>query len=442
MVHRLLNYVPDTEMLPVAGAASIAQPAQEALSEPDELEAAAGLLEVDSDASLARFVDDLIRKATRTVGRPIAAPVVADLRNRLIDAAHRTIGRVPRRRAPGRLRDGLAPELANAASRIFGLELEGLSTEDRDFEIARSFVRFAGEAVGNAASSSPARSPQAAYAAFVKAARQFAPGFLDRPPAIGHVPTAAGLSPPTGTRVRSERMFVVDRSPPPCRCSGRCQCAFAKELTMHDTDRTQMEAETEFQPEYFEYGEAEWGEAGGILTEADEMQLASELLEVRDEAELDQFLGSLISKVGSVAGKVIRSPIGQAIGGVLKSAANKALPVAGAALGGWVGGPLGAKIGSGLASAAGKAIGLEAEVLSQEDREFQGAKQFVRLAADTVKRASTAPPSSDPRAVAQNAVVAAAKQLAPGLLTSTSTAGRGQSGRWIRRGTKIVLYGV
>ena len=169
---------------------------------------------------------------------------------------------------------------------------------------------------------------------------------------------------------------------------------------MHDIDRTQMEFESqppdyeseEFESEesgeYGEYGETEWsGETYGetFLSEAEEVQLASELLAVTNEAELEQFLGSFIKKVGRVAGKLIRSPIGRAVGGVLKGVAKKALPLAGGAIGGYFGGPLGAKIGSGVASAAGGALGLEAR-MEQEDQEFEGAKQFVRLAADTVKR--------------------------------------------------------
>jgi hypothetical protein len=220
---------------------------------------------------------------------------------------------------------------------------------------------------------------------------------------------------------------------------------------MHDIDRTQLEFGQEmsgFQSEQFEYGEAEWsGES--VLSEADEIQLAGELLEVTNEAELDRFLGDFIKKVGSVAGQVIRSPVGQAVGGVLKGVAKKALPMAGGAIGGYFGGPLGAKIGSGLASAAGSALGLETEQLEQEDREFEGAKQFVKVAADTVKAAASAPPGSDPRAVAQAAAVAAARKFAPALLGQGGMAGaggaagaRGASGRWLRRGSKIVLYGV
>jgi hypothetical protein len=216
---------------------------------------------------------------------------------------------------------------------------------------------------------------------------------------------------------------------------------------MHDIDRTQMEYGFEsaaFEGEQFEYGQGEYE----VLSEADEMELASELLGVANEADLEQFLGGLISKVGSLAGKVIRSPVGQAVGGVLKSAAKKALPIAGGAIGGYFGGPLGAKIGSGLASAAGSALGLEAEGMAQEDREFEGAKQFVRFAADTVSKAAAAPPNADPKAIAQSAAVSAAKQFAPALLgkpgdaRSSNAPGRANGGRWLRRGSKIVLYGV
>jgi uncharacterized protein (DUF697 family) len=219
---------------------------------------------------------------------------------------------------------------------------------------------------------------------------------------------------------------------------------------MHDIDRTQSEfsQETGFEAEQFVYGESSWAGEGGVLSEADEMQLASELLGVSTEAELDQFLGDLIKKASSAIGTVIRSPIGQAVGGVLKSAAKKALPLAGGALGGYIGGPLGAKIGSGLASAAGSALGLEAESMAQEDREFEGAKQFVRFAANTVKNAASSPMSGNPAAAAQAAATAAAKQLLPGLVGQPAGAGaaggtgRGQTGRWLRRGGKIVLYGV
>src|SRR4029077_1840989 len=138
-------------------------------------------------------------------------------------------------------------------------------------------------------------------------------------------------------------------------------------------------------------------------------ELAGELLEVTNEAELDRFLGDLISKAGKAVGSFIRSPIGKAVGGWLKGAAKQALPLAGGALGGLVGGPLGAKIGSGLASYAGGAPGLGAE-MSQEEREFEGAKNFGKLAADAVKSAAAAPPGANPVEVAKAAVRAAVEK--------------------------------
>jgi hypothetical protein len=221
---------------------------------------------------------------------------------------------------------------------------------------------------------------------------------------------------------------------------------------MHDIDRTQLEFGQEASP-YF-HGEFEFQEfgAGGSLSEHDEIQLAHELLSVSNEQELEQFLGDFLKKAVSTVGNVVRSPIGQAIGGVLKGVAKKALPMAGAALGGYIGGPLGAKIGSGLANAAGKAVGLEGEVEGGE-LEFEGARQFVRLAADTAQNAVAAAQSGvDPRKAAQSAAVMAASRLAPALLTgatamtpaSTAVAGMhpGQSGRWSRHGQRIVLHGV
>jgi len=214
---------------------------------------------------------------------------------------------------------------------------------------------------------------------------------------------------------------------------------------MRAFDHTSMEYSPEmeaFEAEQFEWeGEAGWGGETEVFGEAELMELAQELLEVTNEAELDKFLGDLIKKAGQAIRGVVRSPIGQAVGGYLKGAAKRALPLAGAALGGYVGGPLGAQIGSGLASAAGGALGLEAETFSAEDREFQGAKNFVRMAGDAVKSAVATPPSANPTAVAQAAVTASAQKHAAGLLSGAPGPGGGASraGRWVRRGRNIII---
>jgi hypothetical protein len=127
--------------------------------------------------------------------------------------------------------------------------------------------------------------------------------------------------------------------------------------------------------------------------------------------------------------------------------------MAGQALGGMFGGPAGSAIGGQLASAAGGMFGLELEAGEQE---FEAATNFVRLAADAVKNAAAAPPNANPHAVAQAAVSQAAQVHAPGLVgpgpepprpgafgqEPARPYGGGHSGRWIRRGGKIVLLGV
>jgi hypothetical protein len=186
---------------------------------------------------------------------------------------------------------------------------------------------------------------------------------------------------------------------------------------------------------------------GGVFSEDEETELASELLELVDEQELDHFLGDLIKKAGSAIGSFVKSPAIKAIGGVLKGVAKTALPIAGSALGGIVGGPVGAMLGGNLASMAGSALGLELEGLSPEDREFEAARQFVRFASATVKNALEAPPGADPQAAAYDAAVQAAQVHAPGLMNigveSANRPGRRRGmGRWIRHGGKIILLGV
>ncbi len=221
---------------------------------------------------------------------------------------------------------------------------------------------------------------------------------------------------------------------------------------MHDIDRTQLESEFDaLEADQFEFVE-ETGFSGDTETtspfdEIEEMELASQFLEITDEAELDQFLGNLIKKAGRAAGRFVKSPVGRQLGGILKGAAKQALPILGKAVGTYFGGPAGAAIGGQLASAAGRAFGLELEGLSPEDQEFEVARQYVRFAGAAAKKAALTPPTVPPQTAARTAVVAAAQQHAPGLIRGAGTAtpmaaDLGRSGRWIRRGRKIILLGA
>ncbi|HEX2094549.1 MAG TPA: hypothetical protein VHG28_19245 [Longimicrobiaceae bacterium] len=264
---------------------------------------------------------------------------------------------------------------------------------------------------------------------------------------------------------------------------------------MHELDRVLGEYESSDEFEFL--NESEWTpetDTEAVFDEVEEMELAAELLEVTDEQELEQFLGKLVKAAGKAVGGFIKSPVGQALGGVLKNVAKTALPMAGAALGNLVAPGVGGAIGGKLASAAGQMFGLELEGMSPQDQEFEVARRIVRLAGSATQNAAQAPAGVPPVTVAKDAVLAAAQQHAPGLLGGAVAAGQGrctcgrrsrsragssvgggggvgggslgggsfggavssaangvgggtrggtgQSGRWIRKGSTIVLFGV
>ncbi len=216
---------------------------------------------------------------------------------------------------------------------------------------------------------------------------------------------------------------------------------------MHDLDRTLLEvADTENEEPGGLAMELDGDAAETGLDEAEEMALASEVLELNDDTEMEYFLGKLFSKVAKKVGGTLRSPLGQSLVGILKNAAKKALPMAGSALGTMVGGPLGTAIGGQLADQAGSVLGLELEGLSPQDQEFESARQFVRLAGSAARNALQNAFAGSPTETAAQAVASAARSYAPGLLRRAGLGGgtgaAAASGRWERHGNKIVLYGV
>jgi uncharacterized protein (DUF697 family) len=220
-----------------------------------------------------------------------------------------------------------------------------------------------------------------------------------------------------------------------------------------------------------EYGETEYGhetgefhetEAESPLNEMQEVELATELLEITNEQELEQFLGGLIKGVGGF----MKSGAGRALGGILKKVAKTALPVVGGALGSFVAPGVGTAIGSKLGSMASNLFEVELEGADREQAEFEIARRYVRFATAAARNASLAPTSLPPQVIANRAVAAAARRYAPGLVRGRGRRGPGsgggygaygdtdygngggyeqqgaRSGRWVRRGRKVVLYGL
>jgi len=152
--------------------------------EMQEMELAAELLAVNSEQEMEQFLGGLIKSVGRaatsfaksSAGRALggilrsaarsALPIVGSaLGNLVVPGAGGAIG----------------GKLASMAGNALGLELEGLSNEDREFEVARRLVRIGRHAANHLATVPvPPQVPpaRAARVAFLRAARQVAPGLL------------------------------------------------------------------------------------------------------------------------------------------------------------------------------------------------------------------------------------------------------------------------
>jgi uncharacterized protein (DUF697 family) len=160
------------------------------------------------------------------------------------------------------------------------------------------------------------------------------------------------------------------------------------------------------------------GELEGLLPELEERELAGELLEVQSEEELEQFLGNLVRKATRGVGNFVKSSTGQALGGMLKGLAKRALPVVGGALGSMVAPGVGTAIGSKLGSMAGGLFELEGEV-GEGELEFEVARRVVRIGTTAAHRAALARPVAPAPVLARRAILAATRAHAPAALPSS-----------------------
>jgi len=155
------------------------------------------------------------------------------------------------------------------------------------------------------------------------------------------------------------------------------------------------------------------------LSEMQEMEAANALLETQSEEELEEFLGSLVKNVASGVGGFLRSGTGKALTGMLKNVAKKALPTVGGALGSFVAPGVGTALGSKLGSMASNLFETEFENMGEQEAEFEAARRYVRFAGTAAAHAAKAPRNAPPQAVARAAVVTAARKHAPGLVRGT-----------------------
>ncbi|MDQ1918880.1 hypothetical protein [Massilia pseudoviolaceinigra] len=175
MNRRLLEYSPVFDIFTNAAPRAQAQEfeAGPLSDESADLALAAELLEADQPADLQRVLRRAIAGAGVLGARVARSPMGPLLVAELLRAVQPIL--TPQRRLP----HGASAKTVsiNLGARMFGLELEGLSPEDKEFVLARQLVRLADEAARHAGNARSA-SPQSARAAVQAAARQIAPGLL------------------------------------------------------------------------------------------------------------------------------------------------------------------------------------------------------------------------------------------------------------------------
>lgn len=151
-------------------------------NEEEEIEMAAELLAVSGEQELDQFLGKLVRRVGSAAGQIIRSPHGKALTGLLRQAAKKALplaGRAVGTYFGGPAGGNIGSQVGNVAGQVFGLEVEGMSAEDQELQVARRFVRLAGDAANQVAQAPPSAPPQqAARAALAAAARQHAPGLL------------------------------------------------------------------------------------------------------------------------------------------------------------------------------------------------------------------------------------------------------------------------
>ena len=416
----LTDYSPQLEMggsaLRMTGSERSTSPV---FGEDEEVELAAEFLEVASERDLDHFIGELTDRASSAMDADLDGPVERDLGGIFKDIAKVVLplaGGALGFFAGGPPGAALGSGLASTVGHALGLELEGLSPEDSEFEVAKQFVRFAGAAVKNAHDAGPTGDPaKQAHEAAMEAARLHAPGLMD---------LHGGPSVERSAEQHADQSFS--------------QCAKG-ESTMESFDHSQPGSSRGYATTTNGHG----------LSEEQQMDLASHLMELETEEEFENFLSDIISKGVKAVGGFIDSPTGQAVGGALKDAAKTLLPVIGHAVGQRYGGEAGGQILGAAGQFAADQLEAEAEA---EEQEWEAANVFVKVVLDTVNNAADAPRHADPHEVAHHAVAHAMRKHAPGAARAwlrghhegavRNGTRHHRTGHWVREGHNIVVHGI
>jgi hypothetical protein len=151
------------------------------LANSEEMELAAELLGVQNEEELERFLGSLLSRTLEGASAFARSPAGQQALDLLKSTARRALPLIAQSlgdQMGGARGAQSGSRVAADAGRLFGLELEGLSHEDGEFEVARGFARLAHRSLRPL---NPRRStPLEARRSFRHAARIHAPGLFAR----------------------------------------------------------------------------------------------------------------------------------------------------------------------------------------------------------------------------------------------------------------------
>src|SRR5205809_1316626 len=121
----------------------------------EEMEYAAELLSIQSEEELDQFLGNLIKRAGRGLSKIARGPLgglLKGLAKKALPFVGGALGSfIP---IPG-VGTMIGKSIGTAAANLFEVNLEGMSQEEQEFDVAQRFVRMAGAALANAANAGP-----------------------------------------------------------------------------------------------------------------------------------------------------------------------------------------------------------------------------------------------------------------------------------------------
>ncbi|MFN0180339.1 MAG: hypothetical protein ACKVZ0_16185 [Gemmatimonadales bacterium] len=237
------------------------------------------------------------------------------------------------------------------------------------------------------------------------------------------------------------------------------------DLEAGDLEADDLEADDLEADDSFGTGESSSGDVADGIGHRETEALAFELMGLGSGAEMDEFLGRIFRGVGKRLRRVAKKALPHAVSFLKGPGAMllaKALPLVGTAAGSLVPG-----LGNVVGAAAGRMVGQclqgddnggdtgaqldsmmgEMGYNDLEEAKMDVATRVVRTIADAAGQAATDPnATTNPAVVARTALSGAMDRHLPGAirqaLARTGPQRGAKTGRWIRKGNRIILLGV